>query len=255
MTAGNAPQTGQPFVRGPSRRIGGFTYLLLLFFVALTGVALARAGVVWDTMARRDREAELLFVGEQFRQAIRSYYENSPTAGKSFPRSLEDLLEDHRLPIPRHHLRQIYIDPMTGRADWGLIRVDGGGIIGVYSTSERAPLRVADLPEGVTLAGTGDTYTNWQFSWQPARSAENTANATAVPVQMPVSTIPPTAEPVAIASTPTIRPALENSESCRAAAVAAEAACLDKPSADTWRCQMDGAKADLACRRGLTFGN
>ena len=50
----------------------------MLFAVALIGILLAAAGQVWRTEALREKEKELLFVGEQFRQAIGSYYENSP---------------------------------------------------------------------------------------------------------------------------------------------------------------------------------
>jgi type II secretory pathway pseudopilin PulG len=48
----------------------GFTYVGLLLAVALAGVALAAAGMLWSTTAKRDKEAELLFVGDQFRRAI-----------------------------------------------------------------------------------------------------------------------------------------------------------------------------------------
>ena len=51
----------------------GFTYVGLLLAVALAGVALAAAGTLWSTVAQRDRELELLFVGDQYRRAIGSY--------------------------------------------------------------------------------------------------------------------------------------------------------------------------------------
>ena len=37
----------------------GYTYLLLLFVVAALGLVAAEAGVVWQTAAKREREAEL----------------------------------------------------------------------------------------------------------------------------------------------------------------------------------------------------
>jgi type II secretory pathway pseudopilin PulG len=105
----------------------GFTYVGLLLAVALAGVALAAAGTLWSTTAKRDKELELLFVGDQFRRAIGAYYEGTPGA-KRYPLKLEDLLEDKRLAVTRRHLRQLYADPMTGKADWELVRLaDGAG--------------------------------------------------------------------------------------------------------------------------------
>src|SRR5262245_63821552 len=90
----------------------GFTYLGILIAMALFGVALAATGEVWRTAAQREREAELLFVGNQFRTAFMNYYANSPVGKQRFPRTLDDLVEDSRLPVTRRHLRRIYPDPM-----------------------------------------------------------------------------------------------------------------------------------------------
>lgn len=51
-------------------RQSGVTYLLLLFVIAIMGAGLAATGVIWHQLAQRDREKELLVVGDQFRQAI-----------------------------------------------------------------------------------------------------------------------------------------------------------------------------------------
>ena len=56
-----------------ARPQGGFTYLGVLFAVALMGVLLAGLGEVWHTAVRRDKESELLFNGEQIRLALISY--------------------------------------------------------------------------------------------------------------------------------------------------------------------------------------
>jgi hypothetical protein len=82
----------------------------------------------------------LLFVGGQFRTAIRSYYEAGPVAGK-FPPSLDDLLLDRRVPTPLRHLRRIFTDPVTGKPEWGLIFAPQGGVMGIYSLSEREPMK------------------------------------------------------------------------------------------------------------------
>ncbi|MGH8679018.1 MAG: hypothetical protein ACREUQ_11770 [Burkholderiales bacterium] len=85
----------------------GITYLALLFWVAIMGVALVAVGQLWHTAQQRAKEAQLLFVGDQFRQAIGLYYERTPGAVKEYPKSLEDLLLDQRYPSIQRYLRQI----------------------------------------------------------------------------------------------------------------------------------------------------
>src|SRR5438093_8240525 len=72
------------FVRDPgmspaprAARQGGFTYIGLLIAIALMGLGLAAYGELYSHAAQRDKEAELLFVGTQFRDAIASYYNKS----------------------------------------------------------------------------------------------------------------------------------------------------------------------------------
>ena len=82
---------------GP-RRARGYTYVAALLAVAVIGVVLAGAGIVWRHAAQRDKEQELLFIGNQFRRAITSYYERTPGSVKRYPMKLEDLLQDPRFP-------------------------------------------------------------------------------------------------------------------------------------------------------------
>ncbi|MDV6342673.1 hypothetical protein R2103_12930 [Nitrosomonas sp. Is24] len=100
------------------QRESGFVYLWALFSVVLAGVVMAGVGQVWQAKAQREKEAELLYVGEQFRKAIMSYYN---TGTKQFPETLEELLEDKRTPAIKRHLRKIYMDPITNTAEWGII--------------------------------------------------------------------------------------------------------------------------------------
>ena len=57
------------------------------------------------------------------------------------PLRLEELLQDPRHPGIQRYLRKIYLDPMTGSAEWGLITGPGGEIYGVHSLSEDEPLK------------------------------------------------------------------------------------------------------------------
>jgi type II secretory pathway pseudopilin PulG len=151
-------------------RQDGFTYLAVLFLVALMGVVLAGAGTVWRTAAQRDKERELLHIGNQFRLAIASYYEHSPGSLKKYPPSLNVLLKDSRFPDTRRHLRRIYRDPMTGSTDWGVVMAPEGGIMGVHSLSPEQPLKSGNF-RGADKALTGQAmYSGWVFFYQPRQA-------------------------------------------------------------------------------------
>lgn len=151
----------------------GFTYLLVLGFVFVLLLSLTIASENIATAIQREREAELLFVGQQYRNAISSYYQKSPNGIKQFPLNLEDLLEDKRSLTTQHHLRQLYRDPITETEDWGLVR-DGQGLIsGVYSLSQAAPM-MSQEDSRFTLdpsaGGEAKTYSNWRFVFTPSNT-------------------------------------------------------------------------------------
>ena len=146
----------------------GFTYIGVLILVAIMGVALAATGVVFHHQAQRGKEKELLFVGDQFRRAIGQYYERSPGGDKRFPRALEDLLLDDRYPATQRYLRRIYLDPMTSKPQWGLVRGPGNGIIGVHSLSPTAPLKTAGFPERYADFEGRESVAQWRFVYAPA---------------------------------------------------------------------------------------
>jgi type II secretory pathway pseudopilin PulG len=150
-------------VRKPQR---GFTYLGLLFLVAVIGVGLAAGGLVWHTAVQREREHELLFAGEQYRRAIKSYYDASPGA-KQYPRSLDDLLLDPRFPNVRRHLRRIYPDPMTGGKDWEPVSAPDGAILGVHSRSKAKPLKSAGFKPELAAFAQAQSYAGWVFAFIP----------------------------------------------------------------------------------------
>jgi type II secretory pathway pseudopilin PulG len=158
----------------------GFTYLTVLFMVAIMGFGLALAGEVWHTAAAREKEAELLYAGNQYRKAIERYYLSGP---RQYPRSLEDLLKDPRKPDTVRHLRRLYPDPITGKSEWGIVKAPDGGVMGVYSTSEEQPLKTA----GFRLRDRGfenvAKYSGWNFAHAPTAVQP-------VPPKAPASTAP-----------------------------------------------------------------
>lgn len=155
---------------GCRRRQTGIGYLFVLGALAVGSVVVVGEAVLWTVERQREREVELLFVGDQFRRAIGSYYEASPSDSRRLPPTLDALLEDARFLPPRRHLRRIYADPMTGAAAWGLVRVADGGIIGVHSLSQRASLKQTGFA-AVDLEFERKTrYTDWQFVYPGART-------------------------------------------------------------------------------------
>ena len=163
---------GDPVQR---RAAAGFTYIGLLIAVALLGVALAAAGTVWRTQAKREREQDLLFVGAEFRAAIASYYRAG--GGRQYPQTLADLLEDNRAAQPLHHLRRLYVDPMTGAADWTLIAAPSLGITGVASSSQEEPMKKDGFSAGDESFRDKTCYCDWQFVYTPRNNRRHRGNA------------------------------------------------------------------------------
>ena len=152
MTSGAAPQvtpqtapamaTGS-FVpvcsRSPQR---GFTYLGMMLLIFVIGIGFAKAGIVWQTDVQREREKELLFIGEQYAMAIGSYYESTPSGLKQYPASLEDLLRS--FPVVRRHLRKLYLDRSRAARNgaWSSSRADCRGL----QPGQQRPLKKAVSP-------------------------------------------------------------------------------------------------------------
>jgi type II secretory pathway pseudopilin PulG len=145
----------------------GFTYLGVLFFVATMGIMLATAGVIWSTANQRDKERELLFIGNEFRKAIGTYYERTPGTVKRYPATLNDLLKDNRQLATVRHLRRIYPDPFTATMEWGIVPAPDNGIMGIYSLSPRATLKRANFLLRDAPFETAEKYNQWRFIYEP----------------------------------------------------------------------------------------
>ena len=153
--------------RSKIKQVRGFTYLGILFAVAFIGIGLGAAGTIWSVSAQRSSERQLLFVGQSFRQAIRSYYLHGPAGAHQYPRSLDALLEDNRNGTVQRHLRQVFFDPMTNKRDWNLITTADGAIIGISSSSQKVPIKRSKFAaEDVGLTD-ADCYCEWRFVYLP----------------------------------------------------------------------------------------
>ena len=94
----------------------------LLVLGILSGVAVQR----WSVVMRRDREAELLFVQEQYAAAIYAYQK----AQGALPTELKQLAQKGQ--NGEVFLRRLYVDPLTPKAkleDWCLLQMGAGGTV------------------------------------------------------------------------------------------------------------------------------
>lgn len=152
---------GRPDARR-RRSSRGLVLLGLLLLLALAALGALVGAEMWATSVKREREEQLMFVGDQYRRAIESYWRASPGPVKDLPRSLDDLLHDRRFPMPVRHLRRAYRDPNDEEAKWGVVKI-ANGIAGVYSTSDAAPLKKSGFPTRYRGFEHATAYRDWQF--------------------------------------------------------------------------------------------
>lgn len=143
----------------------GVVYLWMLFLVFLLGLGLGKTLEVYSTVMQREKEAELLYVGGLYREAIRQYYLSSPGSVKEYPEKLEDLLKDPRHLLTRRYLRKLYVDPMT-RAAFVPLPSPQGGIAGVRSNATGKPWRQVGFGAAYPYLENADSYQHWQFVYQ-----------------------------------------------------------------------------------------
>lgn len=159
------------------RSQSGYSYLIIILGLAVLGAGWAAIGEMWATASRRDKERELIHIGHQFREAIRTYYEESPGGGKRYPPSLDALILDNRVLSVKRHLRKIYRDPITGKPDWGLIKsASDSGIMGVHSLSDATPLKVFGFDRADESFNDKKRYSEWTFIYVPPPPPTTPAN-------------------------------------------------------------------------------
>ena len=85
------------------RRDAGYAMAGLLVAIAIMGIVMSMIMPAWRTWAQREREAELIFRGEQYKRAIELYQRRFAGA---YPSDMETLVD-------QRFLRKLYTDPMT----------------------------------------------------------------------------------------------------------------------------------------------
>src|SRR5882757_4775276 len=128
--------------------------IVAIFFVLL---ALSVAVPKVAQSLRREREVEAVHRGNQYVRAIRLYYRKFG----HYPGSMDQLEKTNNI----RFLRQQYVDPMTGKADWRLIKVGeakttvkgffGQPLAGLTPGLGSAAGNASAGPAGASAAGTG----------------------------------------------------------------------------------------------------
>ncbi len=155
----------------------------LLMIIAIMNIGLLVVSEVWNISRQREKEQELLFVGHQFRQAIKMYCTGGPRGSQIqiYPMALEDMLKDPRYPSTRRYLRKIFTDPITGSNEWGLLKNPNGSIYGVYSLSENTTMKRDNFDlQDASFAGKNN-YSDWKFVYVPVVASAPAAASSSVP--------------------------------------------------------------------------
>jgi len=147
------------------RRQHGFTYLSLMILLAIIGLITASSIKLGSVLQRSRAEQELLEIGTAFSDALQSYAEATPAGQPTMPATLNDLLRDPRFPTLKRHLRKIFVDPVTGRAEWGIVYAgDHTGVLAVYSLSTARPVKVSNFPQRFASFAGAARISDWKFT-------------------------------------------------------------------------------------------
>jgi len=95
----------------------GYAMAALLVSIGVMMVVMTVAMPVWRTQAQREKEAELVFRGEQIARSINLYMRKM--GGGNYPPSLDVLVQGR-------FLRKKYKDPMTKDGEWVVILAASG---------------------------------------------------------------------------------------------------------------------------------
>lgn len=155
------------------RRVAGFTYVGLLIFIALLAVGTSASLEAGAALQQRAAEAELLAIGLEMRTALQSYADATPVGQPTAPRDLAELLRDPRHSGIKRHLRRIYVDPLTGKSEWGIVRGPDGRIAGIHSLSPTPPFRRSGFPVGCEAFAQAERHDAWVFALMPTASRKS----------------------------------------------------------------------------------
>jgi hypothetical protein len=130
----------RPIRRGSQ---GGYAILLVLFFVTLMLLATISIAPNILTEARRQKEKEMIWRGNQYARGVKMYYRKT---GK-FPTSMDDLIKPKLGSV--RFMRQAYKDPMNVKdGDWRLIYVSPTGQL-IGSLKPQQTIQIGAIGGGI----------------------------------------------------------------------------------------------------------
>ena len=183
------------------QRQQGFTYLGVIILLAIIGLVGAAALKVDALLARAAAEQELLEEGAAFSAALDSYAAATPQGKPTQPPTMQDLLKDNRFPNVKRHLRKIFVDPISGKAEWGITYAgDKIGVIGIYSLSQAQPLKQANFDERFQNFENKAHYADWKFVANGQGALERATEMTG----KPPTVIPPATPPAPVPPAPPV---------------------------------------------------
>lgn len=126
---------------------GGYTMVIFVMIIAIMSIMMGVAVQTVEFQMRREREAELIFRGQQYVEAIRLY---RLRYGR-YPMRLKEIWEAN----PRV-IRKKWKDPITDSYDWGLIFLgQEGGQIGAGGVAGGRQPGLPNQPVATTTPGAG----------------------------------------------------------------------------------------------------
>ena len=93
----------------------GYVLIILMMAVLVLAIGLTVAIPVYQTELQREKEAELIFRGRQYVEAVRLFQIKTPG---SYPSSFKELEE-------KKFVRRLYKDPMTEKGEWNVVLLLG----------------------------------------------------------------------------------------------------------------------------------
>ena len=211
--------------------------LVVAIFLILLVLGVAAPKVAQDL--RREREVEAMHRGNQYVRAIQLYYRKIG----HYPGSLEQLEKTNNI----RFLRQQYVDPMTGKADWRLIKVGEAkttvkGFFGqpLAGLTPGLGANAGSASTGMGGAGAGGAgQTGSAYGSSSPGSTNVTRSRPAA--RRPTTGAPPSTMPCRMIAA---RPFTATSRWRTTRANAAASRCCRKATAACWRCGAPRARTE-----------
>lgn len=149
----------------------GYSLVVVMIAIIIMGIVAESAITLDSYRIKKSKEAELLFRGQAYQNAILSYVNAGSPLQRNYPKRLKDLLSDPRF-AHRRHIRYLYSDPMIAIIDkdreakdhWRILRDEKGGIVGIASKNMGKPLKKAFFPKSLVHFAEAKQYSDWVFT-------------------------------------------------------------------------------------------